>query len=192
MSGLSLKTESLRDAFILCKFNTTIQIHQFIWCSLCGYGLGNFLKITNIVENDMANGIIICSCLPITVSMAIALATACNGDIAASVFNTAFSNMAGVFVSPGLIFLYLQEGANTDVGYIFWTLTCKIIVPVIVGQVVRNLIHPIAHFFNTNKYFFKQCQTYALVFIIYTVFSKKFLEGRSGTLGDVFIMSKFI
>jgi len=107
ISGLSLRTEEFSSAFKQLSFNAFMQIFNFGVDSSLVFGVSRLLVLGNIVGQDLADGMTIAACLPLSINMAIVLTRSSGGDEAAAVFNSAFGNMIGVFLSPCLILGYL-------------------------------------------------------------------------------------
>jgi sodium/bile acid cotransporter 7 len=116
------------------------------------------------------------------------LTKSAGGDEAASIFNAAFGNLVGVFLSPALILLYLGVTAEVDLGDVFFKLGLRVVLPIVIGQVLQKFVPPAKEFVKHYKKYFKQMQEWALVFIVYTVFCKTFSEGSDASTGDIFLM----
>jgi hypothetical protein len=107
VSGLSLKTEEFKYALKQLKFNIFVQVYGFGFVSAAVFGLSRILIVTNALIVPLANGLVICACLPMAINMVVILSKTSDGDEATAVFNSAFGNMLGVFLSPVLILAYL-------------------------------------------------------------------------------------
>lgn len=191
MSGLCLKLSEIGKAFKRVYFNGFVQCYNFLAVSAMGYGVSTALHRMGALSTDLSHGMIICSCLPMTVNMVMVLTTACNGDDAAAIFNSSFGNMAGVFISPLLILFYLGVESDMKVGKVFFELALRVLLPVFVGQVIRQLFPPVVTFVDKSKRtVFKPLQQYTLIFIIYTVFCGTFAKKSQNKLIAVFLMSK--
>jgi len=97
LAGLGLKSEELTKAFTRIYFNTFIQLYNFGFVSLITFSYAKFATAMNILNKDLADGMIICSCLPVTVNMVVVMTISCNGDEAAAIFNAAFGNVSTTF-----------------------------------------------------------------------------------------------
>jgi len=69
LSGLSLKSRELKKAILNLKFNLFVQIFNLGIVSCIVYFVSRGLESINVLEIDLANGMVICSCLPMTVNM---------------------------------------------------------------------------------------------------------------------------
>uniref|UniRef100_A0A7S0CBP3 Sodium/bile acid cotransporter 7 n=1 Tax=Proboscia inermis TaxID=420281 RepID=A0A7S0CBP3_9STRA len=137
----------------------------------------------------------ICSCLPLTINMVLVLTKSSGGDEAAAVFNAAAGNMIGVFLTPFLILMYLGVDSTSDkgedpvsLGQMFLKLGCRVVLPVLVGQLLQKKVPTVTEFVKTYKPYFKQTQEYMLVFIVYTVFCKTFRDPDATSASDAVLM----
>ena len=96
--------------------------------------------------------------------------------------------MTGVFLSPALILGYLGVSGSVDLGRVFFKLGLRVVLPIAVGQVLKNYVPPAKEFVKRYKKYFKKAQEWALVFIVYTVFCKTFYKGSDASVGNIFTM----
>jgi len=115
-----------------------------------------------------------------------------NGDESAAIFNAAFGNLLGVFLSPVLILGFLGVTGEVDLLDVFYKLALRVVVPVLVGQILQKKSKKTVEFVKRYKPKFKQAQELCLVFIVYTVFCSTFEEGTDSSIGDIFIMIAFL
>ena len=78
-------------------------------------------------------GMIICSCLSMPTNMMVVISISSKGDEAAALFLAAIMNLLGVFVTPLLIFIYLQEAAEIDFFNTYRTITLRVLLPIVLG-----------------------------------------------------------
>lgn len=191
LAGVGLRTEEFSRALKQWQFNAFVEVFNFGAVSALVFGLSRALLAANALSRDLANGMAICACLPITVNMVIVLTNSAGGDEAAAVFHAAFSNLVGVFLSPLLILGYLGVSADIKLYDVFYKLALKVVLPTIIGQVLQKTSPAVRAFSQRNKTAFKLAQQYALAFIVYTVFCKTFQKESDTSIGNIFLMSKF-
>lgn len=191
LSGLGLKTEEFSKAFKRLKFNGFVQFYNFFIVSAIVFGVSKFLVTVKILDPALAAGMVICSCVPMAINIVIVLTMSAGGDEGAAVFNATFGNIVGIFLSPVLILMYLGMSGTTSLGEVFFNLTMRVVVPLIVGQLLQKFIKPVRDFFAKHKRRFKKVQEYCLVFIVYTVFAKTFLTKAGTSIGNVLLMIAF-
>jgi sodium/bile acid cotransporter 7 len=117
----------------------------------------------NLLPLPLADGLVICSCLPQARCLVIVLTKTAGGDEAASIFNSAFSNLVGILLSPVLILCYLGASPHVEL---------KVALPLLVGQIVHNFVPHAKEMATNHKTRFKQVQSFAMSFIVFTTFSK--------------------
>jgi solute carrier family 10 (sodium/bile acid cotransporter), member 7 len=188
MFGLGVRTEEFASALSKMRFNALIQVYNLGFMSASIYGITRLLALSGILTQTLADGLAICGCLPMSINVGIILTMAAGGDEAVAIFNTSFGNFIGVFLSPALILGYLGTAGYVDVGQIYMKLTLIVIVPLIVGQAIQRLVRPVREFYFAHKKAFKKSAEWALVFIIFTIFSRNFYSGAKVPLGQVFIL----
>lgn len=176
LSGLGLKTSDLlKVALRRLYFNIFVEVFNFGVVSLLVFGVSRALASSGILPQPLADGLAMTACLPMSINAVIILTSAAHGDEAAAIFHTTVGNFCGIFLSPILIVLYLPSvTADVDLPKVFLDLTLKIVVPLVCGQIVHILIKPVRDFYYVHKKFFKKTQETCLVYIVYTVFCKKF------------------
>ncbi|GMH69454.1 hypothetical protein TL16_g05163, partial [Triparma laevis f. inornata] len=197
LSGISLKTKELVNALANWRFNAVVQVFSLGVVSGLTYLLTRFLLVINATSTNLAEGLVITSCLPMTINMVIVLTKSAGGDEASAVFNAAFGNLLGVFLTPALVLAYLGESDSINFLNVLFKLGVRVLLPLAVGQVIQFFFIKVKDFVNENKFYFKKSQEFALIFIVYTVFCKNFYDDGTedddsdsigATTGEVIIM----
>lgn len=188
LAGMGIRTEEFSKAFQRVYFNTYIQAFNFLVVSGTVYGFSRLLLAAGALPESLADGMTICSTLSVSVNMGIVLTKVVGGDEAAAVFDAAFGNFLGVFVSPALILVYLGLSANVDLVDVTVKLFLRVVLPLLCGQILRNFVPPARAFVIRYGKYFREGQEYCLTFIVYTIFCKTFIKGTDVRVADVFIM----
>lgn len=191
LNGLGLKTKEFFRALKKVSFNLYDEFFSFIVCSSFVFGVSRLLIITGALPETLADGMVICSCLPLALNTAIVLTIAAGGDEAVAVFHTAVGNIIGVFASPLLILMYLGKSGNVSFPVIIFDLAMRVIVPLAVGQFFHIFFSKVREFYVKHQLSFKMVNKYCLVFVVYTVFCKTFMHGTGVSVGNVFLMVLF-
>ena len=134
-----------------------VQIFNLAFVPLVIYGLVSALYLTPL-DDKLLKGLLISSCLPTTVSMCVVLTKTAGGNDAAAIFNAAFGNLLGIFVTPLLILLLVGDESNLALTDVLLKLTLKILVPLAVGQGVQYGVQGAREFYTANKSRFKRMQ----------------------------------
>ena len=174
MAGLGLKTEEFSKAFQRLWFNLFVQSFNFFVVSSLAFGFSRALQRAGLLEQSLADGMVASASLPLTINMVLVLTNSSGGDEASAIFNAAFGNMVGVFLSPILILAYLGVTGDVDLVSVFYRLALRVVLPVAIGQVLQKTSKTVVDFVKKYKKYFKKLQSYALVFIVYTVFCRTF------------------
>jgi len=190
LAGLSLKTEELKKAFQNFYFNSFVQIYNFFVVSAIVFGFSRFMAFCGILSQTLEDGMVICSCLPMTINMVLVLTKSAGGDEASAIFNAAFGNMIVVFLSPVLILGYIGITGEVNILSVFIKLVIRVVLPVCIGQILQK-IKVVSEFVKSKKKYFKKAQMYALVFIIYTTFCKTFSNESESNIIDILLMILF-
>lgn len=188
--GLTLKTDELKKAFLNLPFNIFVQSFNFFVVSALVYFASRFLESIHVLNARLADGMVVCAALPMAINMVVVLTKASHGDEAAAVFNATSANLIGVFLSPALIPFYLGVSGDADLLAVFTKLSIKVVLPVIAGQVLQ-LVPTVNNFVKQHKQTFKLLPQYSLIFILYTVFCRTFLDGSDATMTDILLMFVF-
>ncbi|XP_026972912.1 sodium/bile acid cotransporter 7 isoform X1 [Sagmatias obliquidens] len=198
-SGLSLNTEELTSALVHIKLHLFIQIFTLAFFPAAIWLLLQLLSITPINE-WLLKGLQTVGCMPPPVSSAVILTKAVGGNEAAAIFNSAFGSflkcnnlstyptnthygptmcealylalwMEGIVVTPLLLLLFLHSSSSVPFTSIFSQLFMTVVVPLIIGQIVRRYIKD---WLERKKPPFGAVSSSVLLVIIYTTFCDTF------------------
>lgn len=193
LSGISLKSEEFKNAFQRLGFNAFVQTYNFGFVSVLMFGVTRLIVHLGIIAPSLGDGMMIGSCVPITVNMVLVLTKSSKGDEASAIFNAAFGNLMGVFISPLLILLYLGQKSSVDLGNVFFKLSLRVLLPIFIGQLIHRYVASVVSFVKAHKKKFKKVQEYCLIFIVYTVFCRTFSseEETKTSIIDAILMIVF-
>ena len=183
-----MRTDEFHDAVKQIRFHAFIQTYNFVFISAVVFGVTRLLITSGILVQSLGDGMVICACLPMAINMVIVLSLTADGDNGAAVFNSAFGNMLGVFLSPLLILGYLGVSGDVDLGEIFYKLVIRVVVPIVIGQLAQRFSKTVADFAQKYKGPLSKSQMYALLFIIYTVFCETFSTGTTVPAAEFFLV----
>ncbi|XP_032711464.1 sodium/bile acid cotransporter 7 isoform X7 [Lontra canadensis] len=169
-SGLSLKTEELTSALVHIKLHLFIQIFTLAFFPATIWLFLQLLSITPINE-WLLKGLQTVGCMPPPVSSAVILTKAVGGNEAAAIFNSAFGSFLGIVITPLLLLLFLGSSSSVPFTSIFSQLFMTVVVPLIIGQIVRRYIRD---WLERKKPPFGAISSSVLLMIIYTTFCDTF------------------
>ncbi|XP_041519166.1 sodium/bile acid cotransporter 7 isoform X1 [Microtus oregoni] len=169
-SGLSLKTEELTSALVHLKLHLFIQTFTLAFFPATIWLFLQLLSVTPINE-WLLKGLQTVGCMPPPVSSAVILTKAVGGNEAAAIFNSAFGSFLGIVVTPLLLLLFLGSSSSVPFTSIFSQLFMTVVVPLIIGQIVRRFIKD---WLERKKPPFGAVSSSVLLMIIYTTFCDTF------------------
>ncbi|KAM5229936.1 sodium/bile acid cotransporter 7 isoform 2-T2 [Hipposideros larvatus] len=169
-SGLALKTEELTSALVHIRLHLFIQIFTLAFFPATIWLFLQLLSITPINE-WLLKGLQTVGCMPPPVSSAVILTKAVGGNEAAAIFNSAFGSFLGIVITPLLLLLFLGSSSSVPFTSIFSQLFMTVVVPLIIGQIVRRYIKD---WLERTKPPFGAVSSSVLLMIIYTTFCDTF------------------
>jgi predicted permease len=89
LSGMGIKTEEFSKAFQRYYFNGFVQGFNFGVVSICAFAVSRLLIAAHMLDANLADGMVICACLPMAINVVIVLSSLTGADEAAAVFNSA-------------------------------------------------------------------------------------------------------
>jgi solute carrier family 10 (sodium/bile acid cotransporter), member 7 len=184
-----LKTEEFVRALQQVHIHLFVQLFNFGVDSAIVFAVSRALLAAGALSEPLANGLVVCASLSMSINMVQILTKHAGGDEAGAIFNAVAGNTLGVFVSPMLILGYLGVTADIAMGQVFYKLAVRVVLPLLVGQVVRKFCPFLVAWQEKHKDWFKRAQTWSLTFIVYTVFCETFASGDDAVKGsDIAVM----
>ncbi|KAL3912494.1 MAG: hypothetical protein SGARI_001127 [Bacillariaceae sp.] len=187
MAGLSLKSSEFAKAASL----TFVLTYNFVAISLIVFGLTRIIRAYDILPPGLTDGMVVCSCMPVTITMVIVLTKSAHGSEVAAVMLAAMGSLLSVVVTPALLLLYI--GVQSDVSFlqVFLKLGLRVVLPLLFGQFLQVCSPTVVHFVAEHKTKIKGIQENTLIFIIYTVFCKTFLNPIKAGVWQILWMALF-
>ncbi|MFP4373883.1 MAG: bile acid:sodium symporter [Spirochaetaceae bacterium] len=141
ITGYTMPTEALVRGVTDLKLHVYMEIFIFVVFPL--YVLASTLLLGDLFRPEVVAGLFALAVLPTTISSCTVFTQATNGNVAGTMFNAAFSNLAGVFLSPLLLSLLLQSTGRAlpmdQLTGIFVRLGILMIIPIGIGQLMRRV-----------------------------------------------------
>ena len=152
VQGFKLPTENIIKGLTNYRLHIFTQVFIFVINPIYFFIL---MKIFSpFIDSRFVIGIYALSTLPTSVSSCTVFTSTAHGNVAGTMFNAALANISGVFISPLLISLLLSTSGQSlpadEVIRILVSLFVKMVLPIIIGQVVRQYVKKFAET-NRNK-----------------------------------------
>ncbi len=175
LSGIKINSEELKRALSSIGFNAFVPFYNFLVVSSIAFGISRFFVYTDVISSTVANGVVISSCMPLTLNSCTMFTIRAGGDEALAVFHATFGNLLSVVVSPALLLMYLGlQEVSIGIGTMLFNLTARILLPTIVGQIIRRSSRSVVEFQESRDKIFKYGQELCLLFIVYTLACQTF------------------
>jgi len=121
------------DTHTVTKTNVLIQSFAFMFLPLMAKLLAPFYPVP-----AFRDGLLVLSCLPVTINICVAQTLAAGGNMATAIFNAIFANVVGVFLTPLLSVWLLGTDKGVSLVSTLVKLGNVVIFPLVLGQVVKR------------------------------------------------------
>ncbi|KAG9072058.1 hypothetical protein KI688_006280 [Linnemannia hyalina] len=179
LSGLSLKTRDLLISAMNYRAHLMVQITSFIIIPLIVKAITSLLGLTSMNAKLLA-GMAVTSATPTTISSNVVMTANSNGSESLALFNAAFGNLLGVFISPLIVLILLHSTPETpsgqhgmDYATILRDLGTTILIPIVVGQIYLYYF-PRSIAWAKSKVHFPTLNSTCLLILVWTVFCDAF------------------
>ena len=190
--GLSLKVSELRrsgqDLFFALKLSL-LQMFNLLFIPSFAFLLVLLLQSISTIDMALLNGIMICTCLPTSISMCVVLTLSSSGSEIFAIAMASIGNLIGVLTTPFAVSFFLSslpsptdpsssssfgQLSASSIRAIYFSLLLKVFIPVLVGVALKlnpiaNIANPVNDFVTTYKKELKFTQEILLALIVYRV-----------------------
>ena len=136
ITGLTLRTRELGASLGQWRLHLAVHVSVFAVVPALFYLLVIALRATGMPDTLLV-GMMILGCLPTTIASCTIMTKEAGGNLPAALFNATTTNILGVFITPLLVLWTCGLAAEIDVWPVFRKLSLLVLLPVIVGQLVR-------------------------------------------------------
>ncbi len=170
--GLRLDPEKLRAGLRNWRLHLLVHGTTFLLFPL-------LILVARLLWENQDNewlwlGIFFLAALPSTVSSAVVMVSIAGGNIPAAIFNASISSLIGILMTPLWMSLVMQ---STAADFDFWTiisrLLLQVLLPVVLGMVLRPRLGTLAERHRQKLRYFDQA---IILLIVYTSFCESFAE----------------
>jgi len=172
LNGAGLSFKALKDGIFRWRLHLLIQASTFLLFPLIG---GLFLLVAgHWISPDLRLGLFYLCAMPSTVSSSVAMTSAARGNVPVAVFNATLSSLLGVVITPLWMSLMLNtSGQHMDILKVLIDLCIWLVLPLVVGQLMRPLIGGWIH---RHKKLTQIADRGTILLLVYTSFCDSFAK----------------
>jgi sodium/bile acid cotransporter 7 len=186
ITGLTLPAETIWRGMRNLRLHLYLQV--FIFCIVPLYFLATVTLAGNLIPDSLRVGVFALACLPTTVSSCVIFTQVAGGNAVGALFNSTLANIAGIFLSPLLLSIVLQNGLGAlpkgETIRILRDLALTILLPFIAGQGARFLFAKA--FVSRRRSLFATLSNALILLVIFFAFCKsarnEFLHDKAAQL----------
>ncbi|MEO0031858.1 MAG: hypothetical protein RIS94_1616 [Pseudomonadota bacterium] len=171
LHGVRLKRETLIAAASDWKIHLLIMGLTFVMFPLLGLGMK--AAMPNALPAALWTGVLYLCALPSTVQSSIAFTSIARGNVAVAVCAAAFSNLAGVMVTPFLSSALLGTAGGVSLDQV-GKIASQLLLPFVVGHLMRPVLGAWA---ERNRKLLMFTDRGTVVLAVYASFSAAIVEG---------------
>jgi sodium/bile acid cotransporter 7 len=164
--GLNLSLKVMKQGLMQWKLHVFVQAFIFVVMPLLAL---TALTLTgDLLSHELKIGFLLLAALPTTIATSVAYTGMTRGNVAGAVFNSTTANMAGIFITPLWISVWMQTGGETlPLGRLFLDISLMLLAPLVVGQLCRPLVHT---WIDSYKKILSTLSSLIIIFIVYSAF----------------------
>jgi solute carrier family 10 (sodium/bile acid cotransporter), member 7 len=168
--GLRLNPEKLKAGLSNWRLHSIVHISTFLVFPFLVLACKSLFDTGN--NSTMWLGAFYLATLPSTVSSSVVMVSIAKGNIPAAIFNASISSLAGVFITPMWMGLFLS---NTGNSFELWGIIGKLIVQVLVPVALGILLHhKFGAFAEKHRKSLRYFDQSIILLIVYTSFCESF------------------
>jgi len=137
IAGVGLPVRALKEAASDVSLNAFTQAFIFVFPTILVAAAAPILIESEWLSDNVVNGLFVLACLPTTVGSGVAFTRSANGNVEAALLNSMAANLAGIFLTPALIHLYLGADSSVDPIASSSKLLVQAFLPVALGMSLR-------------------------------------------------------
>jgi solute carrier family 10 (sodium/bile acid cotransporter), member 7 len=171
--GLKLSPEKLRAGLGNFRLHLLVQLSTFLLFPLIVMVFYPLMKTES--QQTLWLAMFFLAALPSTVSSSVVLTSLGKGNVPAAIFNASISGIIGIMVTPLWMGLFMHaKSGDFDFSQIYLKLFLEIILPVILGLLLRPKFHHFTNRFSPQLTLFDKS---VILLIVYRSFAASFHAG---------------
>ena len=174
LQGLTLPTRSLAAGYKPKRLHVFVLSWNYLWFPVVTGLL--LIPLSGLLTPELCVGFWLLAILPTTLASSIAFTSLSGGDTSNAIFSTIFSNLLAVLVVPTIAVAYLASETAIEISLtgIFVSLARLLVLPLILGQVLRQLVRALAGRITGLT---KLVSSGIIVFIVHAAFAQSVSSG---------------
>lgn len=184
--GARLSTQEALRGLYHWRLHLLILCFTFVLFPLIGLALR---PLTFFLSEDLYLGILFLTLVPSTVQSSVAFTSIAKGNVAGAIVAASVSNLAGVFLTPLLVFALMNSSAGLRIdASVFLDIALQLLLPFVLGQVAHRWIKDYAAHRAT-----KIVDRGSITMVVYSAFSAGMVSGawRSTSPTEVLFLIAF-
>ncbi|XP_044462291.1 probable sodium/metabolite cotransporter BASS4, chloroplastic [Mangifera indica] len=154
ISGLTLRSQEIGAAA------EAWPVGIFGLCSILLFTpcFSKLILQVHLQPQEFVTGLAIFNCMPTTLSSGVALTSLAGGNSALALAMTVISNLLGILIVPFSISRFIASGVGVSVPteQLFRSLVLTLLIPLILGKILRESFKGLAKFVDHNRKLFSQ------------------------------------
>jgi len=192
VTGFILPSEQIKSGLKSYKLHVFLQLFIFGFIPLYFFLTARFFS--GYLNGGLAIGFYALAVLPTTISTCVVFTQTTGGNSVGAIFNSAFSNVAGIFVSPLLLSLFLSGAGSAlplkEILPIVRSLVITMLLPLLLGQYLRRGHAAVAD--RNRKRFSDGSSALILLIVFITISTTAANQGFLGMLLQLAIPFSFL
>lgn len=184
--GLSLSTQAIKDGLKNWRLHVVVQSSTFIIFPLVVLLFYPLFKNTS--HETLWLAFLFMAALPSTVSSSVVMVSMAKGNLPAAIFNASISGIVGILLTPLWLTPFVKHsGVEYDFTTIYLQLVTEIVVPLILGLLLRRFLGDLARKYKSQLDLFDK---FIILLIIYKSFVQSFEDKvfTSVSLNEMLVM----
>ena len=174
LHGAKLSRAAIVQGIGNWRLHLMVLASTYIWFPAVGLAL---MALTHgRIDPLLLSGLLYLTLLPSTVQSSIAFTAMAGGNVAAAVCSASLSNLAGIFLTPLLVGLFMRiEGHGAGFSWhSIETIAIQLLLPFLAGHLLRPLI---GGFIDRNKKVLQAVDRSSILLVVYSAFSAAVIHG---------------
>jgi sodium/bile acid cotransporter 7 len=178
LHGAKLSREAIVAGIMHWRLHLLVLGSTFLLFPLLGAALKPLALL--LVTPQLYIGLLYLCMLPSTVQSSIAFVAVARGNVPAAICSASASNLFGIFITPLLVGLFIQNGSGhgSSLNSVL-SIVYQLLLPFIAGQALRPWL---GKWVDRNRAALKFVDQGSILLVVYTAFSEAVIQGLWQTL----------